>query len=159
MTTPPTNSWTATFSKINQDKVLSKFAGLLTGASAAERSNHACANADVAFLIPQDDFTIKLVHHLHFDLGNLSSPGTNELWGLFGGDCHATPLIVPATALDKVKKTYKAPTWDAFQSCAGADEVAALKSDSCGPNESSRSPEGAFKPYSWLTLSLLSSPR
>lgn len=77
MSTPLTNSWAATFSKINQDKVLLKFAG--TGASAAERSNHACANADVAFLLPQADFSIKLVHHLNFDLGNLSSPGTSKL--------------------------------------------------------------------------------
>lgn len=76
MTTPSANSWINTFNGHNQDDVLDRFRGILNGGSTAERTNHACANAAVAFLLPQPDASVKLLHHLHHDRGD---PSTRDL--------------------------------------------------------------------------------
>ena len=121
--TDTTNTWRNTFRKIDQEAFFPKFKNLLVdGATTATRISTACTADHTSFLIAQPNGTVKLVHHLHHDIGSAFLPGSKDIWGLYGADDTATPMIIPVAAFFTLPAV-TVPSWAHFADCTSPDEI------------------------------------
>ena len=76
-----TNSWRNTFRKIDQEAFFDNFKNLLLadGATTATRISTACTADHTSFLIAQPNGTVKIVHHIHHDIGSAFVSGSTHI--------------------------------------------------------------------------------